>query len=127
MSAPEVRICRWKPGIAPRGPRIGFVDVLVPAWGVIIHDMRVLRADGAVWCERNGRNVARHGEAPMFRPILSFTDGIAWKAFHDAVVEALVTAHPEILSAGREVLREAPASLSAPSLRSETENSHAVQ
>jgi hypothetical protein len=96
MSAPEVRVCHWMPAKAERGPRIGFVDVLVPGWGVIIHDMRVLRSDGVIWCERNGRNVARHGEAPMFRPILSFTTSDAWKAFQSAVLAGLLAVHPEI-------------------------------
>ena len=105
MTAVEVRICRWKPSAAPRGPRIGFVDVLVPAWGVIVHDMRVLRADGQIWCERNGRNVAPPGEAPMFRPILSFVDVVAWKDFQAAVVDALCVAHPEISGAAQDDAR----------------------
>lgn len=96
MSAPRIEVRAWKPGRANIGPRIGFADILVPEWGVIIHDLRVMVRDGEVTCDRTQRRIGGPGEEPTFRPILSFVRQQDWKDFQAATLLALRAAHPEI-------------------------------
>ena len=105
MSSREIVVSDWKP--LCKGALRGFLTATLPS-GLVIHEISVLVSNGNAWCsppskpmlDRNGRVMLDDGGRRRYSPVIEFQSKELRARFSDAVIAALLAAHPEALADG---------------------------
>jgi DNA-binding cell septation regulator SpoVG len=98
-----ITISDWKP--LRKGALRGFCTATLPS-GMVIYEISVLVSNGKPWCsppskpmiDRDGRAMLDDAGKRRYSKIIEFTTKDTRDRFSDAVIAALVAAHPEALS-----------------------------
>ncbi len=91
-----------------RNSLLGFLSLLLPDAGLVVHDVAIHQRDGRAWITLPGRLMTGRDGLPMrdgfgkpqFAPIITFVSRGCQDAFNDAVLAALRLRHPEALREG---------------------------
>lgn len=98
-----VTISDWKP--LCKGALCSFVTATLPS-GMILHEVSVLITNGKTWAsppskpmlDRDGRVMTDDAGKRRYSPIIEFATKEIRDRFLDAIIAALVAAHPGALS-----------------------------
>jgi hypothetical protein len=102
MSSREIVVSDWKP--LRRGTLRGFVTATLPS-GLIMHEISVFVSNGRAWAmppskpmiDRNGCVMLDDAGKKRYSPLFEFASPEIRHRWSEAVVAALLAAHPEAL------------------------------
>ncbi len=103
MSALPILVSDWKP--LRKGALRGFCIATLPS-GMILHEISVFATNGKAWCSppskpmvgRDGKVIVGDNGKTKYVPLIEFVDRPTRDRFSDAIIAALLAAHPEALA-----------------------------
>ena len=98
----DISVPEWKP--LRKGSLLGFVTVSFPS-GMIVHEISILQSNGRGWASPPSKPMVDRNECVMtddagkrrYSAIIEFASKDTRERWSDAVIAALLAAHPEAL------------------------------
>ena len=105
MAQTQFSVSDWKP--LRKGSLRGFVTVSMPS-GMVVHEVAVYVTNGKAWAkppskpmiDRNGCVMLDDAGKKRYSPLFAFASAEIRHRWSEAVVAALLAAHPEALADG---------------------------
>jgi DNA-binding cell septation regulator SpoVG len=103
MSGRQIVVSDWKP--LRKGSLRGFVTVSMPS-GMTVHEVSIMQSNGRAWAsppskpmiDRDGRVMLDDAGKRRYSPIIAFQSKEIRDRWSEAVIAALLAAHPEALA-----------------------------
>ena len=74
-----------------RGALIGFCDILIPAWHIVLHDCKWFRKGDNEWVGLPSTSFVGKDGKTVYKDLIEFTDKDAAERFQRAALEAIRT------------------------------------